>query len=73
MLDKIYKEEDKFGNTGNNFNFKVTIFYNRYRRISLLSNVYIHNSFIILSDQAHKYYYVNYSNIFIFHQYCINM
>ena len=31
MLDKIYKNENKFSDLGDYFNFKVTIFYNEGR------------------------------------------
>lgn len=34
----------------NNFNFKIIIFYNRYKYISLLLNIYIYKTFIILFD-----------------------
>lgn len=31
MLDKIYKDDDKFDGTSNNFNFKDLIFFNKYK------------------------------------------
>lgn len=31
MLNKIYKNKDKFGVIRNNFNFKITIFYDEYK------------------------------------------
>lgn len=41
MLDKIYKDDNKFGSTGDNFNFKVIIFFDKYRQVGLLTDVYI--------------------------------
>ncbi len=41
MLNKIYKNEDRFDDTNNNFNLKVIIFYNNYKQVSLLPNTYI--------------------------------
>ena len=31
ILDKIYKDKDKFSGIDDNFNFKVTIFNDKYR------------------------------------------
>ena len=73
MLDKIYKNKDKFSSIDDNFNFKVTIFYNKYWWVGLLSNVYIHSAFIILSSQTQIHFYANYDNISIFDQFCTNM
>lgn len=33
-----------------NFNFKVMIFYNKYKKYLLQSNIYIYSTFIILLD-----------------------
>ena len=52
MLDKIYKNDDKFGGTGNNFSFKVTIFLNKYRQIGLPEDAHILGAPIMLSGQA---------------------
>lgn len=41
MLDKIYKNDDKFGDTGDNFSFKVIIFLDKYRWVSLPEDAYI--------------------------------
>lgn len=50
MLDKIYKIEEKFNSIDYNFNLKVIIFYNKYRQIALLSNVYIYSTSIMFVD-----------------------
>lgn len=51
MFDIIYKEKDEFCGKSNNFNFKVIIFYDKYRYIGLLKNIYIYNASIILFGQ----------------------
>ncbi len=48
LLDKIYKHDDKFSGTGNNFYFKVTIFYNKCRGVKLSPNTYIYDTLIML-------------------------
>lgn len=73
MLDKIYKDEDKFSGTGDNFNFKVTIFDDKCRRVRLPPNVYIYGASIMLSGQAQTHFYVNCGDTSIFDQFCINM
>lgn len=73
MFGKICKDKNKISSIGNNFNFKVIIFYNKYRQVGLSPNSYIHNISIMLSGQAQMYYYANCDNIFIFNQFYINM
>ena len=73
MLDKVYKDEDKFSGTGDNFNFKVTIFYNKCRQIGLPPNVYIQGASIMLFGQAQTHYYANCNDTFTFNQFCTNM
>ena len=73
MLDKIYKEKDKFSSIGDNFNFKITIFYNKCRRVGLSPNTYIYGASIMLSGQAQTYYYANCGDTSTFDQFCFNM
>lgn len=73
MFKIVYKAKDKFNDTSDNFNFKVIIFYNKFKQIGLPSNTYIYGIFIILFSQDQIYYYVNYGNIFIFDQFYTNM
>lgn len=73
MLDKIYKDEDKFSGTGDNFNFKVTIFYDKCRRVGLLPNAHFYGASIILSGQAQTHYYANRRDTSTFDQFCTNM
>lgn len=73
MLDKIYKDKDKFNNTSDNINFKVIIFYNKYKQVGLPPNTYIQGAYIMVSGQAQMHYYANYSDTSIFDQFCTNM
>lgn len=73
MLNKSYKDKNKFDNIDNNFNFKVKIFYNKYKQIDFFLNFYIYKTFIILSDHTQIYYYINYRKIFIFYLFYINI
>ncbi len=73
MLDKIYKDEDKFSGTGDNFNFKVTIFYDKCRRVGLPPNAYIYGASIMLSGQAQTHFYANRGDTSTFDQFCTNM
>ena len=66
MFNKIYKNENKFGDTSDNFNFKVIIFLDKYKQVGLLANSYIQGIFIILLGQIQTYYYINCGNTSIF-------
>ena len=73
MLDKIYKDKNKFSGTSDNFNFKVTIFYNKCRQVKLPSNAYIYGAFIMLSGQAQTRFYANCGDTSTFDQFWTNM
>ena len=49
MLNKIYKDENKFCGKGDNLNLKVTILHNKYRWVGLPIDTYIYGTFIMLS------------------------
>lgn len=48
ILYKIYKDDNKFGSTNDNFNFQVTIFLDKYGQFDLLVDGYIQDIFIRL-------------------------
>lgn len=73
MLNKIYKDDDKFGGTDDNFSFKATIFLDKCRRVGLPEDAYIQGASIMLSGQAQTYYYANRGNNSTFDQFCSNM
>lgn len=64
LLDKIYKEEDKFGGTVDNFDFKVTVYFDKCRRAGLPSHAYIQGASIMLTGQAQICFYANW-NIYL--------
>jgi hypothetical protein len=59
LLNKIYKEENKFSDTDSNFDMKVMTFYDKCRRARLPSQAYIQDASIMLSSQALSHYYIN--------------
>jgi hypothetical protein len=74
LLNKIYREKDKFSDTSNNFDYKVMIFYDKCRRVELLSHAYIQSVSIMLLNQTLIHYYSNQlqlSNDFF--DFCINI
>lgn len=66
MLDKIYKDDNKFCDIGDNFNFKFIILFNKCRQVGLPKDAYIQVASIMLLGQASIYYYANYGNNSIF-------
>ena len=59
-IAKIYIDDQKYNSVSNSFNFKLTIFYNIYRRSSLPPKGYITTFPTILKGFTQVYYY-NYS------------
>lgn len=73
MYNKIYKDDNKFTDIGDNFKCKATIFFNKCRRVGLPEDAYIQGASIMLLGQAQTYYYRNYDSPSIFYQFCSNM
>lgn len=73
MFDEIYKNENRLSGRDHNFDFKVTIFYDKCRQVGLLSNDYNYDASIMLCRQAQMYYYGNRGDISIFDQFYSNM
>ena len=73
QLDKIYKSEDKFSGTGDNFAFKLTIYYNKCRLVGLPPEAYIQGASIMLSGQAQNHYYANRGDAASFEEFCRKM
>ena len=72
LLDKIYKDDDKFSGTGDNFVFKVNIYYDKCRRVGLPPNAYLQGASIMLSGQAQTYHYSNQGDT-SFDGFCVKM
>lgn len=73
MLNKNYEDEDKFCGMDNDFNFKVTIFYDKCKKITLPLNTYIYGTSIMLSGLTQIYYNTNCGDISTFDKFCINI
>jgi hypothetical protein len=63
-LNKIYKNDEKFKNINDNFEFKLKIFFNKCKRVELSSHAYIEEIAFMLANQTLSHFYVNeYENI----------
>jgi hypothetical protein len=64
QLNKIYKNDEKFKSTNDNFEFKLKIFINKCKRVDLSSYAYLKKIAFMLASRALFYFYVNeYENI----------
>ncbi len=72
-MSKIYKDEDKFIDSEDNFEFKLLIFFDRCSQVNLSEHAYLKAVSIMLFDQTLTYYYSNKVTYFIFDDFCINM
>ena len=59
IIIKIYIEESKYKNNKNNFNFKLAIFHNIYRRANVLYKAKIKAFPIIFKGLALNFFYLN--------------
>jgi hypothetical protein len=50
QLDKIYKNDEKFKSTNDNFEFKLKIFFNKCKRVELSSHAYIEEVAFMLAS-----------------------
>ena len=57
QLDKLYKEENKFSGTGDNFDLKLAIFHNKCRLVGLPPTAYIQGVESMLTGQALARFY----------------
>ncbi len=73
QLDKIYKNDEKFKSTDDNFEFKLKIFINKCKRVELSSHAYLKEIAFMLASRALSHFYVNeYENI-TFDKFCVDM
>jgi hypothetical protein len=64
QLNKIYMIDEKFTSTNDNFDFKLRIFFNKYRRVELSSHAYMkETSFMFAKCALFHFYDNNYENI----------
>jgi hypothetical protein len=73
QLNKIYKNDEKFKSTDDNFEFKLKIFINKCKRVELSSHAYLKEVAFMLANRALSHFYVNeYENI-TFDKFCVDM
>ncbi len=72
-LNKLYKNEEKFENTENNFDFKLTIYLDKCKFADLSEHVYEKDVSLMLTNEALTYYYVNKDNFITFNDFCTSM
>ncbi len=64
QLNKIYKNDEKFKNTDDNFEFKLKIFINKCKRVDLSSHAYLKEIAFMFASRTLFHFYVNkYENI----------
>jgi hypothetical protein len=73
FLSKIYKDEDRFSDSEDNFEFKLLIFFDRCSQINLSKHAYLKVVSIMLFDQTLTYYYSNKAIYFIFDDFWTSM
>jgi hypothetical protein len=73
LLDKIYRDGDKFDEIDDNFEFKLMIFQDKCRRVGLLQEAYIQDAFIMLIEQAQTHFYANVGIHVFFEIFCHKM
>ncbi len=72
-LNKLYKNEEKFENTENNFDFKLTIYLDKCKFADLSKHAYEKDVSLMLTNETLIYYYVNRDNFITFNDFCISM
>lgn len=70
QLDKLYKNEDKFSRTEDNFTFKLSIFYDKCQLVGLLLDTYFEGVSVLLTGQAQTHFYTNCKSIVSFDDFC---
>jgi hypothetical protein len=73
FLNKIYRDEDRFSDPKDNFEFKLLIFFDRCSQMNLPKHAYLKAASIMLSDQTLTYYYSNKATYFVFDDFCTSM
>ncbi len=72
-LNKLYKDEEKFESTGDNFDFKLIIYLDKCKYADLPEHAYGKEISLMLTNEALTYYYVNRDNFITFNDFCISM
>jgi hypothetical protein len=72
-LSKIYRDEDRFSDSEDNFEFKLLIFFDRCSQMNLSKHAYLKTVSIMLFDQTLTYYYSNNVTYFTFDDFCASI
>ena len=70
QLDKLYKNDDKFGGTGDNFTFRLSVFYDKCQLVGLPLNAYLESASVMLTGQAKTHLYANRDSIITLDDFC---
>jgi hypothetical protein len=73
LLDKIYKNHEKFERTEDNFDLKLFIFRDKCKRVELSSKIYMQGIFTMLTKQAQTHFYANRGDTVKFDEFCFKM
>ena len=69
LFNRIYKNEKKFEKTNDNFDYKLLLFYDKYKRAGLFKRTYIYETLIILIEQTQSRIYKIRNMILIFDEF----
>jgi hypothetical protein len=72
-LNKLYKDEEKFEDTEDNFDFKLTIYLDKCKFADLSEHAYEKDVSLMLTNETLIYYYANRNNFVTFNDFCISM
>jgi hypothetical protein len=73
ILNKLYKNEEKFENTEDNFDFKLIIYLDKCKYADLSEHAYEKDVSLMLTNETLTYYYANRDNFITFNDFCISM
>ncbi len=73
MLNKLFKNEKKFDDTENNFDFKLMLYLDKCRHADLSKHAYEKNVSAMLTDETLTRYYANRANFITFNDFCTSM
>ncbi len=72
-LKKDYKNDEKFEDTNDNFNYKLLVFYDKCKRVDILSKIYDEVVSIMFRDHAQHYFFQNRVSFSTFNDFCEDM
>ena len=73
LFDRIYKDEKKFEKINDSFDYKLLLFYDKYKRAGLFKRAYIYETSIMLIEQTQSRFYKIRNMILTFDEFCEGM